>query len=68
MTTETNDRPGIKYTCWNEMTRRHEEVFPESEVLENQLVIPLYWCSAARRYVSVPGTEFYGPVPSDPRA
>jgi len=58
------ERPRIKYTCWNPISRRHEEVFPESEILESELVIPLFWCNSAKTYVSVPGTEFYGPVPA----
>ena len=62
---EQRNQPEIKYTCLNAITRRHEEVFPESEILESELVIPLFWCNAANRYVTVPGTEFHGPVPSD---
>ena len=54
-----------RYFCVNPLTQKMEEVFPESEIGADELVIPIYWASARGRgqYVTVPGTEFYGPVP-----
>jgi hypothetical protein len=45
-------------------TERLERVFPESEISDNELVIPMFW-GGHLGYVSVPGTEFYGRVPED---
>jgi hypothetical protein len=39
-----------------------EEVFPESQLGDDELVIPMYW-GGLLGYVTVPGTEFYGPIP-----
>ena len=50
-----------RYYSVNPVTQKMEEVFPESEIPADALVIPMYW--AGDRYVTVPGTEFYGPVP-----
>ena len=60
-TQEQRKQPGVKYICWNEFTGRWDEVFPESQIGDHELVIPLFW--GGKGYVSVPGTEFYGLVP-----
>jgi hypothetical protein len=39
-------------------------VFPESEIADNEMVIPMFW-GGHLGYVSVPGTEFYGRVPEN---
>ena len=52
----------IRYFCQNPATSKLEEVFPESEIMDNELVIPMFW-GGQLGYVTVPGTEFYGPIP-----
>ena len=54
----------VRYFCVNPATERLERVFPESEISDNELVIPMFW-GGHLGYVSVPGTEFYGRVPED---
>jgi hypothetical protein len=51
-----------RYFCENPETHRLEEVFPESEIGDDELVIPKFW-GGHLGYVTVPGTEFYGLVP-----
>jgi hypothetical protein len=58
----TTDEHEIRYFCENPATRKFEEVFPESEIMDDELVIPMFW-GGPLGYVTVPGTEFYGPVP-----
>ena len=53
-----------RYFCENPETHRFERVFPESEIADSELVIPMFW-GGHLGYVSVPGTEFYGRVPED---
>jgi hypothetical protein len=54
----------VRYFCVNPATERLERVFPESEISDNELVIPMFW-GGHLGYVSVPGMEFYGRVPED---
>jgi hypothetical protein len=54
----------VRYFCVNPATERLERVFPESEISDNEMVIPMFW-SGHLGYVSVPDTEFYGRVPED---
>jgi hypothetical protein len=54
----------VRYICENPETHRFERVFPESEIADNELVIPMFW-GGHLGYVSVPGTEFYGRVPEN---
>jgi hypothetical protein len=51
-----------RYFCENPETHEFEEVFPESEIADDELVIPMFW-GGPLGYVTVPGTEFYGRVP-----
>ena len=60
----TADKHEIRYFCQNPETSKFEEVFPESEIMEDELVIPMFW-GGRRGYVTVPGTELYGPVPEN---
>ena len=53
-----------KYFCLNQITKRFDEVFPESEIGDDELVIPKFW-NGRLGYVTVPGTEFYGQIPED---
>lgn len=45
--------PPTKTFAFNPITRRYEEVDPESETGDDQ-VITMYWCQAAGRYVTIP--------------
>jgi hypothetical protein len=54
----------VRYFCENPATHRFERVFPESEIADNEMVIPMFW-GGHLGYVSVPGTEFYGRVPEN---
>ena len=56
------DQHPIRYFCQNPETSKFDEVFPESEIMDHELVIPMFW-GGPLGYVTVPGTEFYGPVP-----
>jgi len=58
----TTDEHEIRYFCENPATHKFEEVFPESEIMDDELVIPMFW-GGQLGYVTVLGTEFYGPVP-----
>lgn len=53
----------VVYKAWNDLSRAFEEVFPESEIGSDQMVIPLYWMESINRYCTIPGTEVYGYVP-----
>lgn len=48
--------PATKTVCFNPNTRRYEEVFPESETGDAE-IITMYWCQSAGRYVTVPESE-----------
>ena len=62
------NRPATKYMAFNELSGKYEEVFRESEIPDSVMVIPMFWCYRRGKvsgcYVTVPGTEFYGPVPA----
>ena len=58
----TADKHEIRYFCQNPESSKFEEVFPESEIMDDELVIPMFW-GGQLGYVTVPGTEFYGPIP-----
>jgi pyruvate-formate lyase-activating enzyme len=58
----TADKHEIRYFCQNPETHKFERVFPESEIADDELVVPMFW-GGQLGYVTVPGTEFYGPVP-----
>jgi pyruvate-formate lyase-activating enzyme len=58
----TDEQHKTRYFCENPETRKMEEVFPESEIGDDELVIPMFW-GGRLGYVTVPGTEFYGRVP-----
>jgi pyruvate-formate lyase-activating enzyme len=58
----TADKHEIRYFCQNPATHKFERVFPESEIADDELVVPMFW-GGQLGYVTVPGTEFYGPVP-----
>jgi len=52
----------IKMIANNPITRRMEEVYPESEVSVNEMS-PRFWCESDQMWVSVPdvsATEVYG--------
>jgi len=57
----TNGGHKTKYFCENPETHKFE-VYPESEIGDNELVIPMFW-TGRLGYVTIPGTEFYGRVP-----
>ena len=57
-----NEKHRTRYFCQNPETRKLEEVFAESEIMEDELVIPMFW-GGHLGYVTVPGTEFFGPIP-----
>jgi hypothetical protein len=57
----TDEQHPTRYFCENPETHKFEEVFPESEIGDDELVIPMYWGHLG--YATVPGTEFYGRVP-----
>jgi len=59
---QRSKRHPARYFCENPETHRMQEVFPESEILDTELVIPMFW-GGPLGYVTVPGTEFYGLVP-----
>jgi hypothetical protein len=63
-TAQEREKHPTKYFCLNQITNRFDEVFPESEIGDHELVIPKYWAGRLG-YVTVPGTEFYGPIPED---
>jgi hypothetical protein len=52
-----------RFYCLNPDTQKFDEVFPESEIADTKLVIPMFW--TGKMYCTVPGTEFYGHVPDD---
>lgn len=54
----------VIYMAANDITRKMEIVTPESEIGANQMVVPMFWDEGAERYMTVPGTEVYGYVPS----
>jgi hypothetical protein len=56
-TAKTNNHPA-RFFCENPVTHKFDEIFPESEIGENELVIPMFW--GCGKYVTIPGTEFYG--------
>ena len=39
----TNEQHPTRYFCGNPETHRLEEVFPESEIGDDELVIPKFW-------------------------
>jgi len=54
----------VIYVAFNDITRKMEIVYPESEIGESQMVMPMFWDADAERYMTVPGTEVYGYVPA----
>ena len=58
----TDEKHPTRYFCENPETRKFDEVFSESEILDDEMVIPMFW-GGHLGYVTVPGTEFYGRVP-----
>jgi hypothetical protein len=58
----TNGGHKTRYFCENPETHKFEEVYPESEIGDNELVIPMFWAGRLG-YVTIPRTEFYGRVP-----
>lgn len=50
---KTKQMPATKKVAFNPITRRYEEVYPESE-LGDEPVITMYWCRAAGCYVTIP--------------
>jgi hypothetical protein len=69
-TTKTASQPkpkthATRYFCENPITHKFDEVFPESEIADTELVIPMFWAGEKIGYATVPGTEFYGLVPED---
>jgi len=48
--------PATKTVAFNPISRRFEEVWPESETGDDT-VITMYWCQSAGRYVTVPESE-----------
>jgi hypothetical protein len=63
----TKEAHEVRYFCENPETHEFERVFPESEIGDDELVIPMFWGSHLG-YVSVPGTEFHGRIPEEPAA
>lgn len=58
----SNAQPKIKMVAFNPISRKYEDVYPESEV-ETSSMIPMFWCSGERRYMTVPGctaADVYG--------
>ena len=57
----------VIYLALNPETLKMEQVYPESEIPQNELIYPMFWADGPHggMYVSVPGTEFYGPVPEN---
>jgi hypothetical protein len=48
-----------KYRLWfclNPATEKLAEVFPESEITDDEIITPMFW--DGKTYVTVPGTEF----------
>jgi hypothetical protein len=58
----TADKHEIRYFCQSPESSKFDEVFPESEIMDDELVIPMFW-GGQLGYVTVPGTEFCGPIP-----
>lgn len=54
----------IIYTGWNAAAKTEEQVFTSDEVEADEMVISWFWDKSSERYVTVPGTEVYGYVPS----
>lgn len=50
---KTKSMPATKTVCFNPITRRYEDVFPESETGDAE-IITMYWCQSAERYVTIP--------------
>jgi hypothetical protein len=59
---QSTDKHQARYFCENPETYKLEEVFPKSEIMDDELVIPMFW-GGQLGYVTVPGTEFYGRIP-----
>jgi pyruvate-formate lyase-activating enzyme len=59
---QSADKHEARYFCENPETHKLQEVFPESEIMDDELVIPMFW-GGSLGYVTVPGTEFYGRIP-----
>lgn len=54
----------VRYFCENPESHKFDEVYPESEIGDDELVIPMFW-GGRLGYVTVPGTEFYGRIPEN---
>jgi hypothetical protein len=50
------EMPATKTVCFNPLTRRYEEVWPESETLDAE-IITMYWNASAGMYMTIPGSE-----------
>ena len=59
-----NKRQTVIFETWNSTTRKFERVTSTDEVEPNEMVMPMFWCESAQRYVTIPGTEVYGYVPT----
>jgi hypothetical protein len=52
----TNGLQSIKMVAFNHMTRKMEEIFPDDDV-DIERMIPMFWSSNAKKFVTVPGYE-----------
>lgn len=48
-----------KLVAFNALTKRHDEIDPESEIVPGMIITKMFWSAAAGAYVTVPGASMH---------
>ena len=59
MDRELANKPTDKWVAFNPLSRRYEEVCPESELMPGETIIRMCYHRSAGRYVTIPGASLY---------